>query len=185
MRRPSRILLTMLVFSLVAPASLAQPAPGGEAAAQLRGVLLTAEGLPAVGYQIGLKSTEGDLFLSPPTAKDGGFALELVPPGSYSVVAFGPNGAEYPVLGREIALTAGQVERLELRIAEQGLPPGRTAEEVEALRERTGSGKLAALTGKTKVIVVVAGIAAAAGLAIALSDDDDDDEPPVSPAEPR
>lgn len=116
------ILLAVLLASPFGPL-LAQAAT----TASLRGVLLSAEGLPAVGYQVGLRSAEGDLFISAPASADGHFNVSDLPPGRYRLVAFDEQGAEFPVLSREITLAPGAIERLEIRISGTSLPPGRSA----------------------------------------------------------
>ena len=112
----------LVIFPMTAAAFQTPPA------AQLRGVLLNAERMPATGFQLGLKSTAGDLYLAPPTGADGSFALDGLPAGPYQVVAFSPDGEEFPVVGGEIELRPGAVERLEIRLRAAGHSPGRPPE---------------------------------------------------------
>jgi hypothetical protein len=104
-------LLSMLAV-LLPTVSLAQ-AP----TAEVRGVLLDTAGAPAKGYQIGLKTADGNLFLSKATPADGTFVIDGLPPATYQLVAFAPDGGEVPVLAKQVALTGGQKERVEIRLA--------------------------------------------------------------------
>lgn len=179
-----RTVLVLLVLGLAFPVSaLAQART-----AQVRGVLLTEDGTPAVGYQLGLKNERGDYFISSPTAVDGSFTVSDLPPAVYTLAAFDPEGVEFPVLGRSVRLEAGQVERVELRIGDaEGTPPGRDEAEMrevveETRRERRGGGFWRSTAGR--VVMVTGGVFALA-LAISAADDDDDDRPvSVSPVTP-
>lgn len=175
-----RFLSLVLVFALALPLSaMAATSAGSPNAAEVRGVLLSADGTPAVGYQIGLRSKSGDLFLSAPTGADGAFAVETLPPDAYRVVAFAPDGAEFPVLGREVALKAGQVERIEARLGGKAVSPGSmqsSGAKGAAAGKNAGGGRgIAAFWGTTggKVAIIVGGIFAAGLVVNALSDDDD------------
>lgn len=117
--RPIFPLLACLLVAVAVPA-LAQSSAAG-----IRGVLLDAEGMPAVGYQVVLHGATGDLFLTPPTAEDGSFKLAGLPPGRYAVSAFDPNGEEFGLTRGEVTLEAGRFARLELRLAGEPHPPGR------------------------------------------------------------
>ncbi len=180
------ILVVSPTLTLAAPpAPAAAPAtPPSPTSAQVRGVLLDADGLPASAHQIGLKSAQGDLFLSPPTGPDGAFALELIPPGRYRLVAFAPDGAEFPVLGQEVELKPGQVERVELRIAGDAKAPGRDTSQLDETRESTSSRRGGFWQTRTGRIVLIAGGVFATGVLVATLDDDDDDEPATSPSAP-
>lgn len=120
LRRP---LALALIAALSLPAVAAPKAPSPEAA-EVRGVLLSKDGTPAVGYQVGLKSKSGDLFMSAPTGADGTFSVEQLPPDYYRLVAMAPDGAELPILGREVNLKGGQIERVELRLGDKAQPAG-------------------------------------------------------------
>ncbi len=147
--------------------------------AQVRGVLLTEEGLPAVGYQVALKNDAGDLFLSPQTGKDGFFELAQLPADTYRLVAFDPKGAEFPILSKGVQLEAGQVERVEIRLAAgQAMPPGRTP---LAPAASGGSGVVGWFKGLP--IIAKVGIVAVGAFAIYEAVDDDDDDDPVSPSQ--
>ncbi|NJN65183.1 MAG: carboxypeptidase regulatory-like domain-containing protein [Acidobacteria bacterium] len=180
-----RISITVLALALALAPTLSLAAAVETSTAQVRGTLLTKEGLPAAAHQIGLKSSTGDLFLSPPTGPDGSFAIELLPPGKYELVALSPDGAQFPVLGRQVELKAGQVERVELRLSDEEIAPGRTDEELASTRDATSSRKRAGFfQSRTGRIVLVAGGIFAAALIVSALDDDDDDEPAASPAAP-
>ncbi len=91
--RRSVALFTLLAIAL--PTTLlAQAAGTGE----VRGVLLDTAGLPAKGYQIGLKTPDGNLFLSKATAADGTFVVSGLSPATYQFVAFAPDGENSPSL---------------------------------------------------------------------------------------
>lgn len=180
MFRLSRVCILALLPALAIAASapvLAQDSP----AAQLRGVLLDAEGLPASGYQLGLKSPSGDLYLAPPTGADGAFALDAIPPGSYEVVAFSPDGEEFPVLGGGIVLEPGKVERLEIRLKPTGYPPGRPPEpEPVSEKEPDRGGWFSRMWnsgpgGKAGIVAIVVG---AGWGVVELVDDDEKDRSP-------
>lgn len=187
MNRPLRVLLALaLVIGLVFPlGALAQsPAPG-----QIRGILLTSEGLPAEGFQISAKAANGDLFNSTMSGPDGRFVVPGLPAGTYTLVALGPEGAEYPIMGGPVEIGAGETRRLELKVAELGAAPGRDPEAVRTVQEETDSdrrrgGFWSGTTGR--VIMIVGGLAGAALIYDAVDDDDDDerrDDDP-SPSEP-
>jgi len=177
-RRPLSLWLIVL---LLAPAGVVL-AEGG-APAQLRGVLLTEQGLPAVGYQVGLRRDNGDFFLSATTTADGHFGLTSLPPGSYELVAFDPEGAEFPVLSAEIVLNPGAVERMELRISSKATPPGRSAPHSRA----AGRGSKLALWWKGLPTAAKIGIVTVGAFALyqVLDSSDNNSRPaPVSPSEP-
>ncbi len=167
-----------LVLVLAVPSVLAagEPAP-----AQLRGVLLDSQGLPAKGYQIGLRTANGDLFTSGATAADGTFAVTGLPADTYRIVAFAPDGTEFPVLSKEVKLTTGQVERVEIRMAEKGTAPGRPASAADAAKG--GTAAKAGLWSSTafKVGIVVAG---ALAVGAAVSGGSSKSSTPVSPSAP-
>ncbi|RMG48702.1 MAG: carboxypeptidase regulatory-like domain-containing protein [Acidobacteria bacterium] len=151
-------------------------APGGAALAQsstagLRGVLLDQEGLPAVGFQVGLRRATGDLFLSPPTGKDGSFALAGLPPGRYELTAFDPRGEELGVTRKQVLLEAGRYERVELRLSGPPHPPGR-APAPEPAAERPKAGRLVTIGIPVAAAVVALLVAGGGG------------EAPVSPSSP-
>lgn len=177
-RRPLSLWLIVL---LLAPAGAAFANGGGPA--QLRGVLLTEQGLPAVGYQVGLRRDNGDFFLSAPTTADGHFELTSLPPGSYQLVAFDPEGAEFPVLSEKIALSPGAVERMEVRISSKATPPGRSAPGAKA----TGRGSKLGLWWKGLPIAAKIGIVTVGAFAVYQAVDSSGDsspQAPVSPSEP-
>ncbi len=168
--------VTSAVMVLFPAATLAFQAPP---AAQLRGVLLNAEGLPASGFQLGLKSRAGDLYLAPPTGADGSFAIDGLPAGPYQVVAFAPDGTEFPVVGGEIELRAGAVERLEIRLRATGHSPGRPPDASPPGAPGAKGGNWFSRLwhsgpgGKAGLIAIVVG----GGYGIFELVDDDDDEP--------
>lgn len=172
--------VTAALMILFPAATLAFQTPP---AAQLRGVLLNAEGLPASGFQLGLKSRAGDLYLAPPTGVDGSFAIEGLPAGPYQVVAFAPDGTEFPVVGGEIELAAGAVERLEIRLRATGHSPGRPPEAAPPETPRPGGGNWFSRLwnsgpgGKAGLIAIVVG----GGYGIFELVDDDDDSNAASP----
>lgn len=177
-----RVLAVLLTMALVLPTATVLAAEEG--LAQIRGVLLDQQGLPAVGHQVGLKSGAGDLMLSPPTGQDGHFVLTNLPPGQYELVAFDPDGAQFPVVSDPVTLEPGQIERIEVRIAGPAQPPGRTPSP-EPAPAPAGSGGLSGwfsgLSTLGKVGVVVAG---AGAIALGVSAFDDDDDEPASPHSP-
>ncbi len=186
-----RFLSLVLVFALALPISAMAAAPAGSPnAAEVRGVLLSADGTPAIGYQIGLRSKTGDLFLSAPTGADGAFAVETLPPDGYRVVAFAPDGAEFPVLGREVALKAGQAERIEARLGAKAVSPGSmegsAGKGAAAGKSASGKRGIAAFWGTTggKVAIIVGGIFAVGLAANALSSDDNKNNNNPSPSVP-
>lgn len=171
-RRP--VLVLALSLALVFPA-LAQPAVD---AAQLRGVLLEADGSPAVGYQVALRTPEGDLHTSAPTRPDGSFAIAALPPATYRLAAFAPDGTEFPVVAKEVTLRAGQVQRVEIRLGNRGAAPGRTP------RDRKGGGWWSNAGTGRRIAYVTGGALALVLAGSALSDDDDVQRVPVSPSAP-
>ncbi len=171
--------LAVVLLSLAAPILAQQPAAREPGA--LRGVLLDAEGLPAEGYQIGARSAAGDLFLSPRTGADGAFALTGLPSGTYQIVAFAPDGSEFPLSSGTIAIAPGTVERLELRITGKGGPPGRAAADVQKVREASRAGGGFWKTRAGRLVMIGGGVLAAALLYDAI---DDDETAAVSPAAP-
>lgn len=172
-----------MILALGFPVLAATPkAPSG---AQIRGVLLDQNGLPAVGYQVGLKTKTGDLTLAAPTGADGTFTLEGLPPDTYRLVAFGPDGAEFPVLAREVTLKPGQVERMEIRISGKAVPPGKgDGAGLKPVSKASGKGWKGWMGSSVgKVALVIGGAFAIGALATAASDDDDEDNgPPPSPS---
>jgi len=170
----------MKLFAVAALAAIASPLSIAQAQeqglAQIRGVLLDAEGMPAVGHQLGLKSATGDLMLSAPAGADGQFVLSQLPPGRYEIVAYDADGAEYPIVSDEVALEPGQIARIEVRIAGAPHPPGR----VRPAAQASSGGGFRGLPMLTKVGIVVGG---AFAIALAL-DSDDDPAPSVSPSVP-
>lgn len=189
----SRIVALALAVSLAVPALAQVPAPAAQFA-QVRGVLLTAEGLPASGYQLALRNRTGDLFTSGPTGPDGAFSVVQLPPDNYRLVALSPDGTEFPVLGREVELRAGQVERIELRLGAPSGAPGRAATAKEpagaggggtgaATAAKKGGGWWAGLSTGMKIAIVTGGIFVG-GLAASQLGDDDDSNPPASQARP-
>ena len=175
--RPAIALL--VAFLLAAPTAAATPpnaaAPAGKGLAQIRGVLLDWEGMPAQGYQVALRSKAGDLFISAPSGIDGAFVIDQLPPGVYRMAAFAPDGAEFPVLAKDINLAAGQVERLEIRLAKKGGAPGR-AETSPTKEAAAKPGKKGGLSTGAIVGIVVAGVAA---VGLLVSSGGNDETPPV------
>jgi hypothetical protein len=163
---------------LASPASVLAAEEG---LAQIRGVLLDREGMPAVGHQIGVKSGTGDLMLSAPTGADGHFVVSQLPPGKYELVAIDPDGAQYPVASAEVTLQPGQIARLEVRIAGGAQPPGRTRSAGPVQESDGAFAWFRELPMVAKAGIVVAG---AFAVAVAVDDDDDDAGPPVSPSSP-
>ena len=172
------IALVLAALLLVSPATVLAAEEG---LAQIRGVLLDQQGMPAVGHQIGVKSGAGDLMLSAPTGADGHFVLSQLPPGRYELVAFDADGAQFPVASEPVTLEPGQIARMEVRIAGPAQPPGRTRTPAPAEQSRGAFGWFRDLPGYAKVGIVVAG---AFAVALALDDDDDEEAPPVSPSSP-
>ncbi|GEM_PF-3647738 len=167
-------------------------AAGGAAAgtAQLRGVLLDNEGMPARGYQVGLRSADGDLFLSTATGPDGAFVVQIVPPGKYELVAFAPDGSEFPVLSKPVVLKEGQVARLEIRIGPKGYAPGHAPAKAAGA---TGKGATAGAAGAGGAVtagalaswwVPLAVVVGGAFAVNAASDNDKGSEPEASPSSP-
>jgi hypothetical protein len=186
---PHRAWIAWIVsVALIVSPLAAWSAPANQAstavAAEVRGTLLLADGKPAIGYQVGLRGKSGDLFISPATGADGSFAITSIPPDTYQLVAFAPDGAEFPVLGKEVALTAGQIERTELRIGGKASPPGSglSAEQATPATNSKGGGKSWFRHTGVQVAVAVVGAFALASL---FNDDDDKNEPrSVSPSTP-
>ncbi|GAB4371935.1 MAG: hypothetical protein Kow0062_07910 [Acidobacteriota bacterium] len=176
-----RLAAALAALALVAAPICAQPA-GATTPGALRGVLLDAEGLPAEAHQVGARSAAGDLFLSPPTGPDGSFALTGLPPGEYRLVAFGPDGTEYPLAPASVEVGAGQAVRLELRLAGAAGPPGRTAEGVGRVRSQTRGGGPSFWSTRTGRLVLIGGGVVAAALLYSATDDDE--APAPSPATP-
>ncbi len=180
---PRTLAASLLVFLLaLGPAWTASGAAAGTA--QLRGVLLDAEGMPARGYQVGLRSASGDLFLSTATGPDGTFVVQIVPPGKYELVAFGPDGSEFPVLSKPVVLKEGQVVRTEIRIGARGFAPGHAP-----AGEAAGKGAAAAGAGATAGGALASGwlpraVVVGGALAVSALDDDDGNEPAASPSTP-
>lgn len=174
MTRLFRSLLALYLVVLVALPPLLAASPS---TATVRGVLLTKDGLPAEGYQIGLKSAAGDLFLSAPTRADGSFAVELLPPGRYRLVAFAPDGAEFPVMSKEVRLRAGDVERVEVRVSGEPRVPG-SADRAAAASEATKTG------GGTRPWMIGVAIGGLFGLGLILASNDDGSSSPASPSTP-
>jgi hypothetical protein len=175
----------LLAFLLAAPAAAATAppaaAPAGKGLAQVRGVLLDPEGMPAQGYQVALRGKAGDLFISAPSGVDGAFVIDQLPPGAYRMAAFAPDGAEFPVLAKEISLSAGQVERIEIQLAKKGFAPGR-AETPPAGETAAKPGKKGGLSKGAIIGIVVGGVAA---VALVLSGGGGDETPPaMSPTLP-
>jgi hypothetical protein len=172
-----RFVALLCVFAVLVPTAALAQAPG---TAEVRGVLLDTAGAPAKGYQIGLKTTDGNLFLSKATLADGTFVIDGLPPASYQLVAFAPDGGEVPVVAKQVALTAGQKERVEIRLAsDKAQVAGRVPAEAAA-----GSS-----SGTTFSWAAVGYAALAIGGAFAigtwvLDDDDNDVERPASPSLP-
>ncbi len=181
------ILVLVLALALgLGPAWAARGAAAGTA--QLRGVLLDAEGMPARGYQVGLRSADGDLFLSTVTGPDGAFVVQIVPPGKYELVAFAPDGSEFPVLSKPVVLEEGQVARMEIRIGAKGYAPGHAPAGTAA-----GAGEGAAATGTAAAAtsgvlaswwVPLAVVVGGAFAVSALDDNDEGAEPAASPSSP-
>lgn len=163
---------------LCSPAAFAADTTDGFA--QVRGVLLDAEGLPAVEYQLALRSTAGDLFLSSPTARDGSFIIDEIVPGEYRLVAFGPHGVEYPVASKPVMLAPGQVERTEVRIGGEGVVPGRTH---PADAESTAGGAVGRSFWASKGWIIAVAVGGAFAVVNWL-DDDSPREPSASPSTP-
>lgn len=171
------VALLSLISILVPTASFAQ-APG---TAEVRGVLLDTAGAPAKGYQIGLKTADGNLFLSKATLADGTFVVDGLPPANYQLVAFAPDGGEVPVLAKQMALTAGQKERVEIRLtSDKAQVAGRVPAEAAA----TGSASSSTFSWSA---LGYAALAVAGGFALgawAFDDDDDKVERSTSPSLP-
>ncbi len=175
------VVAPLLTGALVLLVGLASSTPilANEIFAQVRGVLLTEDGLPAAGYQVGLKNVSGDLFLSAPAGSDGHFELIQLPPDRYRMVAFDPQGVEFPLISHELTLQGGQVERIEIRIASKGTPPGRGGRAAPA---SSGNGlrgwwRAFPLAGKIGVVAVGA-------FAVYQVVDDSASSAPVSPSSP-
>lgn len=176
-----RRLSLWLIALFLTPAGVAL-AEGGTPA-QLRGVLLTEQGLPAVGYQVGLRRDNGDFFLSASTTSDGHFELTSLPPGSYELVAFDPEGAEFPVLSEKVVLSPGAVERMEVRISSKATPPGRSAPPAKS----AGQGSKLGLWWRGLPTAAKIGIVTVGAFAVyQVVDNSGSSSPsaPVSPSEP-
>jgi hypothetical protein len=180
--------LVVLTLALSAPPAFSQeqqpqqPAKGAkppaDAPAQVRGVLLEQAGTPAHKHQVAVRNVAGDLFTSGPTGVDGSFVIAGLPPDTYRLAVFGPDGSEYPVVARQFTLAPGQTERLEIRITGEPAPPGRTP--AADAQEKNAFSRFLASTGG-KIALVTAGVAM---IAVAASGDDDEPPPPVSPSMP-
>ena len=179
--RRSVALFTLLAIAL--PTTLlAQAAGTGE----VRGVLLDTAGLPAKGYQIGLKTPDGNLFLSKATAADGTFVVSGLPPATYQFVAFAPDGGELAVAPRQTTLAAGQKERTELRLtSDKAVAPGTVPAGAAAAAGATGA-TAAASTFSWGAFGIAAGAIAGAFLIgeLVINDDDNGVERPASPSLP-
>lgn len=175
------ILAPLLAGALVLLVGLTFSTPvfADEIFAQVRGVLLTEDGLPAAAYQIGLKNAAGDLFLSAPAGPDGHFELIQLPPDRYRMVAFDSQGVEFPLISHELTLQGGQVERIEIRIASDGTPPGRgrRAAPVSSRQGLRDWWRGFPLAGKIGIVVVGA-------FAVYEVVDDSSSSAPVSPSSP-
>lgn len=175
--RRSIALLTLLAL-LLPTATLAQAA----GTAEVRGVLLDTGGLPAQSFQIGLRTTDGNLFLSKATPADGTFVVDSLPPATYQLVAFAPDGGEVPVLAKQMALAAGQKERVEIRLASDKAQVAGWVPAEAAPASTTASSS----TVNWKALGIAA-VAIAGGFAIGywvFEDDDDDVERSASPSLP-
>lgn len=174
-----RAVALMTLFALLVPTALLAQAAG---TAEVRGVLLDTGGLPAQGYQIGLRTADGNLFLSKATPADGTFVIEGLPPATYQLVAFAPDGGELPVVAKQVTLAAGQKERVEIRLASDkaqvaGRVPGEAAAGGAASSSPTFSWKALGIAA------VAIGGAFAIGYWV-FDDDDDDVERTASPSLP-
>ncbi len=134
------IAMVVVLLTCLPVTALTQPAT----TAVVRGVLLDTSGLPAQGFQLGLKTTDGNLFLSQPTGADGAFAIEGLPPATYQLAAFAPDGGEIPVIAKPVALSAGQQERVEIRLSTDkatvaGRPPAADAGAIAPAPAQTSS----------------------------------------------
>lgn len=164
-----RSIAALLVLMICLPVTaLTQPST----TAEVRGVLLDTGGLPAKGFQVGLKTPDGSLFLSQPTAADGTFAIEGLPPATYQLAAFAPDGGEIPVVSKPVTLAAGQKDRVEIRLSsDKATVAGRVPE--------AGMVAPAAATSSTvgwaNVGWAALAIAGTWGLGSWLLDDDDND----------
>ncbi len=185
------VLAVLLAVVLgLGPAVAAAGAAAGTA--QLRGVLLDAEGMPAHGYQVGLRNADGDLFLSTATGPDGSFAVQIVPPGKYELVAFAPDGSEFPVLSKPVTLKEGQVARLEIRLGAKGFAPGHAPARAAAAAGKGGGAAAAGAGGTTAAAAGALAswwlpLAVVVGGAFAVNSLDDNDpgpEPEASPSSP-
>lgn len=167
-------LLSVLAF-FVPTVSLAQTA----GTAEVRGVLLDTAGAPAKGYQIGLKTTDGNLFLSKATPTDGTFVIDGLPPATYQLVAFAPDGGEVPVVAKQVALAGGQKERVEIRLAsDKAQVAGRVPAEAAT---GTASGKPFSWAAVGYAALAIGG---AFAIGTWITDNNNDVERPASPSLP-
>ena len=174
-----RAVALLTLFAILVPTATLAQATG---TAEVRGVLLDTGGLPAKGFQIGLKTPDGNLFLSKATLADGTFVVDGLPPATYQLVAFAPDGGEVPVVAKQMALAAGQKERVEIRLASDkaqvaGRPPA---------GEAAAGAQASSATFSWKALGYSA-LAIAGGFAIGywvFEDDDDDVERSASPSLP-
>jgi hypothetical protein len=172
-----RAVALLSLISILVPAATFAQAPG---TAEVRGVLLDTAGAPAKGYQIGLKTTDGNLFLSKATPADGTFVVDGLPPATYQLVAFAPDGGEVPVVAKQMALTAGQKERVEIRLAsDKAQVAGRVP--AEAAAGSTGSSTFSWKAVGYAALAIAGGFALGAWV---FDDDDDTVERPASPSLP-
>jgi hypothetical protein len=175
-----RAVALLSLFAILVPtATLAQ----ATATAEVRGVLLDTGGLPAKGYQIGLKTSDGNLFLSKATPADGTFVIDGLPPATFQLVAFAPDGGEVPVVAKQMALAAGQKERVEIRLAsDKALVAGRPPAEAAAAGASTASSTFSWKALGYAALAIVGGFAI--GEWVINDDDDNDVERPASPSLP-
>jgi hypothetical protein len=173
-----RSVALLLLLTLALPNAALAQATG---AAELRGTLFDAAGRPAEGYQVALKTADGKLVRSKPTPADGSFAMAGLPPETYQLTAFAPNGREIPVIAKAVTLAAGQKERTEIRL---------TSDKPVAAAAPAGSTAAGATTGGASFSwkpLVIAAVAIGGTFALGewlIDDDDDDLERAVSPSLP-
>jgi hypothetical protein len=136
--------------------------------------------MPAKGYQVALKDKTGNLLMSGPSDADGAFVIPGVPPSSYRVTAFTPEGTEFTVLSQPVTLKAGQMERLELRVGRHGAAPGRAAGKPTGKTAATAGAAAETTEGSGKKKLIVIGIVVAGAFAAAAfsSGDNGSQAPP-------
>jgi hypothetical protein len=128
-----RQLLLGLSLSLLPPASaLAQSLTAGS----LRGTVLSAAGGPIAGVQLTVEAVDGGRTLNLETNQSGGFAVALLAPGAYRILA--EQVGFQPVRRSGILVGAGQATSVTITL-ERRPPPITSATEVDQAGATSGS----------------------------------------------